>query len=370
MMTTTTTPVATAPVAAVELAEAEVAVAPLLPAATTAPLFVLPLPVTEEELVDLPVTAEPVVSDEPPAEKPRLDFVMPPPFVPPPPPPPLPAMKPVVTAPEPEPVKLDSLPLPAPLPVADEIAAPVKAAPPVVVGPVVAGTVSAKQVAPMQTMEKTEKVAERAAQILPRGKFVPVAEPVRAEAPAPVVPRRPIQVEVPAAMPVPVALERPVRLEAPAPVEAVRPPAAVEKVFTEISHQVVLFKRVGAASAEVQVRPDRQTEITLHLSVRAGQVEVTAQVERGDFDGLRAHWAGLQESLAQQGVRVGPLVPTAAALDERFAGGQAGMQFRDQSFRPFERETFEEPRAGAASVTPAPTRRAATPSGRGWERWA
>jgi hypothetical protein len=55
------------------------------------------------------------------------------------------------------------------------------------------------------------------------------------------------------------------------------------------------------------LRPDAETELFVHLSQRNGQVEVTVRCERGDVQLLGALWGQLQESLAQQRVRLAPL---------------------------------------------------------------
>ncbi len=403
--------VGTAPAATgAEPVESEPMVAAESAAAATGPQFVLPVPVTEEELAELPVAPVEGESDEA-VELSPADWAMAMPLllavsVPPPVPLVTPPGASAVTASPAvavEPMPVAALPVAAEPP-RPEVSADQPALPPsgasaesVVMTdlvrsaisaassatdapsePTSRGTVGAKEVEPMQAAEQTERIAEPAEQNLPRGKFVPVSEAARAvesaEArpvmPPPVGRRLPALDRAVAVTPA-VAAERPVRWEAASAVTETRPPAAVERVFTEISQQVVSFKRLGALTAEVQVRPDRQTEITLQWNVRAGQVEVTAQLERGDYDGLRAHWAGLQESLAQQGVRLGPLQPTAAALDDRFGGGgQAAPQFHDRTFREFQWERGEEPAAGGARLNPAKPERAVTAGGRGWERWA
>jgi hypothetical protein len=394
--------VGSAPAAAAEPVDSEQIVAAESAVAATGPLFVLPVPVTEEQWTELPVAPVEGASEET-AKPTPADWAMAMPVllaVPAPPPPPVvtPPGSSAVAAPPAETMPLamaasrpasaerPALPpseasaepvvLPGLSRAATSAEAPATVAPPVPTGH---GTVGAKEVKPMQPAEPTEKITEAAEQNLPRGKIVPVLEAAQAAAPVearPVVPlameRRPVSVERTAVVAAAIAAERPVRPEAASVVAEVRPPAAVDRVFTDISQQVVSFKRVGMLTAEVQVRPDRQTEITLQLNLRAGQVEATARLERGDYDGLRAHWAGLQDSLAQQGVRLGPLQPTAATLDERFSGGggQAMPQFHDQTFRQFEWERGHEPADGGASLHPARPQQAAAASGRGWERWA
>ena len=163
------------------------------------------------------------------------------------------------------------------------------------------------------------------------------------------------------------------------PPESVRPPR-IEKVFNDITDQVVSFKRVGAESVDVNLRPDRGTEINLQLTLNEGQVEVAARLQRGDLNSLGAHWSELQQSLAEQGIRVGQL--------EHAAFSQGNSQNHEQA--PFSQTAQQETggqrqpsfeRAQARSEEPAPGRRLTKPSRgqaqratastpNGWEMWA
>jgi hypothetical protein len=161
-------------------------------------------------------------------------------------------------------------------------------------------------------------------------------------------------------------------------VDGVRAPQA-EKVLNGISEQVVAFKKVGVNSMDAILRPDGGTEISLHLSLRSnGQVDVVARVERGDFEGLQAHWTELQSSLGQQGIRVGELHQstlnhqTSSHDPSQHLGTATGeqQQAQRQAFR--SPETLDElPLVG--SVTEPLKGRASTPTAatrRGWEKWA
>ena len=162
-------------------------------------------------------------------------------------------------------------------------------------------------------------------------------------------------------------------------VDGVRAPQ-VEKVFNEVSEQVVAFKKVGVSSMDAVLRPDRGTEISLQLSLgNNGQVDVVARVERGNFEGLQAHWSELQSSLAQQGVRVGELHQSSLTNNQasfhnspQHLGGTMGEQQQAQRQASRSPETLDElPLVGSGGEpfkvrTSIPT---TTPS-RGWEKWA
>jgi hypothetical protein len=109
-------------------------------------------------------------------------------------------------------------------------------------------------------------------------------------------------------------------------------------------------KRINAESMAVVLKPDSQTEIFLHLATRNGQIEIQARFERGDFAGLSGHWAQLQQTLAQQGVRLSHLqenfnqTPSNGGQPE-WGHGQLNQEQRRQfggDDRPGNRRSFEE----------------------------
>jgi hypothetical protein len=153
----------------------------------------------------------------------------------------------------------------------------------------------------------------------------------------------------------------------------------VENVLNKMFEQVVAFRRVGADSMDAVLRPDRGTEISLHLSLHSnGQVEVAARVERGNFEGLQEHWSELQTSLAQQGVRVGELHQSTSNKQTAFHepsqnfGAATGEGQQSQHHASRAPETLDElPLVG--SVTEPLKGRTSKPTGatrRGWEKWA
>jgi len=80
-----------------------------------------------------------------------------------------------------------------------------------------------------------------------------------------------------------------------------------EQLLQNMTREVAQFKRFNAESMAVVLKPDAQTEIFLHLASRNGQIEIQARFERGDFASLNGQWAQLQQTLAQQGVRLSNL---------------------------------------------------------------
>lgn len=81
----------------------------------------------------------------------------------------------------------------------------------------------------------------------------------------------------------------------------------VERISKLVLGEVALVRQHSSDSMAVVLRPDAETELFMHLSQRNGQVEVTVRCERGDVQLLGSLWGQLQESLAQQRVRLAPL---------------------------------------------------------------
>jgi hypothetical protein len=140
---------------------------------------------------------------------------------------------------------------------------------------------------------------------------------------------------------------------------------------------VVTFKSLYQDNMAVMVKPDEHTELRLQFTLKSDGVDVSAQVERGDFNTLRANWGQLQQTLADHGVRMGELHrPSSNANDMSQSGNGAAMgnaHERTPRHRPRLDEELSEELAGAGAMTEAvhvrlhnsprvPPRR--------WERWA
>lgn len=107
-----------------------------------------------------------------------------------------------------------------------------------------------------------------------------------------------------------------------------------------IQEQAIHLRRAGLESMEVVLKPDRGTELHLQLTQHAGQIEVHIRCDRGDLNTLGNGWAKLQESLAQQGIRLAPLEGGAMLS----GGGQSGRQ----------QGSPHQPQAGLDWLIPAP----------------
>jgi hypothetical protein len=167
--------------------------------------------------------------------------------------------------------------------------------------PTVAGTGTAKQVAAMKPQEKVEGNARTAEKNLPHGSFLP--DNARERCHRNVSPRpEPLfrssrrdtgPAQAPASPVIRVGrcwfTTRPRRSKPKPGIESVRSPQ-VDKVLAEVSDTAVSFKRIGTESVDVNLQPDRGTEINLHMTLSNGQVEVAARLERGNFDSLNTHW--------------------------------------------------------------------------------
>jgi hypothetical protein len=141
-----------------------------------------------------------------------------------------------------------------------------------------------------------------------------------------------------------------------------------------ILEQVVHFRRSSLEALDVVLKPDRGTELHLQLTQHGGQIEVQIRCERGDSHQLNTGWARLQESLAQQGIRLAPL--EGGSL---FAGGeQFGRQQQGAPHHPSDpTEWWPDPRNQAVGARPisatstiAPLQRAFTGPQRVLESWA
>jgi hypothetical protein len=96
------------------------------------------------------------------------------------------------------------------------------------------------------------------------------------------------------------------------------PGQAVERA---VENAVVGLQHANATSLAVVLKPDGNTEISLHLKLQHGHFEAFAVLERGDFKSLDSEWGQLQGRLADHGIRLAPLasnLPRTAT----FAGGQ------------------------------------------------
>jgi hypothetical protein len=165
-----------------------------------------------------------------------------------------------------------------------------------------------------------------------------------------------------------------------APAIRVDTTGTVERISRLVLAEVALIKQHSSDSLAVVLRPDAETELFVHLTQRNGQIEAAVRCERGDLQHLGAWWGQLQESLAQQKVRLAPLEqppsnhPNFHSTTGSDANGGHGSPRHSQP----EKQSMDEWPAPAPSSTDSAhvrgrggsRHRRLTTSRPGWETWA
>jgi hypothetical protein len=136
------------------------------------------------------------------------------------------------------------------------------------------------------------------------------------------------------------------------------------------------LKHFNADSMAVVLKPDPETAIFLHLQIQNGLVEVHARFERGDYPALQAGWDQLRESLASQGIRLGPLqnslsndYTTAGQTSDKSGFGKGEKHSYPQT--PERADAMAEVFSGPpAEATVRPISKSPAGEKRQWEHWA
>ena len=160
----------------------------------------------------------------------------------------------------------------------------------------------------------------------------------------------------------------------------------VERISKLVMGEVALIKQHSSDSMAVVLRPDAETELFVHLTQRNGQIEATVRCERGDLQHLGALWGQLQESLAQQKIRLAPLQEPPsnhsnfnqpAGSDPNGSGNGSPRHSQREGPQPDKQFMDEWPTPASSSTDPAHVRgrggsrhRRLTTSRPGWETWA
>lgn len=167
---------------------------------------------------------------------------------------------------------------------------------------------------------------------------------------------------------------------------AVDTTGTVERISKLVLGEVALIKQHSSESMAVVLRPDAETELFVHLTQRNGQVEATVRCERGDLQHLGAMWGQLQESLAQQKVRLAPLQESPsnpsnfnqpAGSETNGSGHGSPRHSQREGSQPDKQSMDEWPMPASSGTDPAHVRgrggsrhRRLTTSRPGWETWA
>jgi len=126
----------------------------------------------------------------------------------------------------------------------------------------------------------------------------------------------------------------PIRLHAKAAAEAAAQLATsqraerLEKLHAAVSDCTLVLKQSNAQSISVVIKPDSQTQLTLHLRVREGQVEAAAEMQKGDPAAFDGGWKELQTRLERQGIQLSAL--DAHSTSDFLSGGRHQSHSRHQ----------------------------------------
>ena len=116
----------------------------------------------------------------------------------------------------------------------------------------------------------------------------------------------------------------------------------VEGVRRAVENATAGLKRIEGNSVAVEIRPDENTQLALHVKLHQGRFEVQAVLERGDFAAFSAEWPQLQNRLAEQGVRLASLVAS-AENSHLSSGGRPSSEERGREELPSEAQSTPVP---------------------------
>ncbi len=160
--------------------------------------------------------------------------------------------------------------------------------------------------------------------------------------------------------------DQPTRHELSVYAEAVvSPTVPAEGVRRAIESAAAGLRRTDASSLSLVLTPDSNTQLALHVELQQGRLDVRVVLERGDFAALGAEWSQLQSRLAEQGVRLAPLVSGAGAGDG-LAGEPSFSQGRSRQERSF--GDWPIPALGKPEARTSGVRTVVATNGRAW--WA
>ncbi len=150
--------------------------------------------------------------------------------------------------------------------------------------------------------------------------------------------------------------------------------ARLAHVQQKLMQGIVELKRSNTDAVTVVIKPDRETELSVLVHVRAGGIEVDAQCRRGDCAGWTTQWGQLQQTLALQGIRLGTLqdfTPTNLS-HQSFSDGFRQAPDQDQTRRqPMPEPVSQSPRNPKLTRSAQPQPARFTAGGRRhWESWA
>jgi hypothetical protein len=116
-------------------------------------------------------------------------------------------------------------------------------------------------------------------------------------------------------------------------VERTPQPAPIEAAHRAIENTTVNLRRMEAGSVSMVLKPDPTLQLALHVKWQQGRLEALAVLERGDLKALGANWSQLQQRLAEQGIRLAPLV-TGTEYAASFSNGHSSFPKQQRDLAP------------------------------------
>ena len=144
---------------------------------------------------------------------------------------------------------------------------------------------------------------------------------------------------------------------------------SLERTHDLVSLHALRLRDSSAESLRVMIRPGPGMQLSLDLHLRAGGgIDVSARLNRGDYEFLNSHWTELQHQLESRGVRLSAL----AHSEQSESGARPGFG-QPRRHREPDETPANETLIGLPFINPAPVAQpelAPRPTTRGWNYWA
>ncbi len=143
---------------------------------------------------------------------------------------------------------------------------------------------------------------------------------------------------------------------------------SLERTHDLVSLHALRLRDSSADSLRVMIRPGPGMQLSLDLHLRAGGgVEVSARLNRGDYEFLNSHWTELQHQLESRGVRLSALAHSEPSEDSSPGFGHPRRR-QEPDEAPANEALIGLPFVNAPPV--AQPELAPRPTTRGWNYWA
>ena len=146
----------------------------------------------------------------------------------------------------------------------------------------------------------------------------------------------------------------------------VNPARTVERTQDLMALHAFRLRDSGQDSMQVVIKPSPDLHLALNLRMRDGQMEVTANLQRGDFEFLNRHWTDLQQQLEARGVRLAPLSNNESTVSNGNFSQHSGRQSSEE--KAAKTGAFAEFALASVLAPKRPLKFANAPQG--WESWA